>query len=99
MGAPALAAICVLADAECCMAPNAERAALANGLEDALADGYATVHELETRSMQLERHCEALVAGHADAEQIQAVLRARRALSHELQRLRSRLEDKRRNGD
>jgi hypothetical protein len=62
------------------------------GFADALADGYATVHELETRRMQLERHCEALVANGADGEHIRAVLRARRALGRELDDLRARLE-------
>jgi len=32
------------------------------GLEATLSDGYATVHELETRTLQLERHCDALLA-------------------------------------
>ena len=73
------------------MAHEAEAASLRSGL-DALADGYATVHELETRSLQLKRHCDALVAGGADGEQIRAVMRARRALSRELDELRSRLE-------
>jgi hypothetical protein len=73
------------------MANEADAASIRLGT-DALADGYATVHELETRSLQLERHCEALVAGGADGEQIRAVMRARRALSHELDSLRTRLE-------
>jgi hypothetical protein len=73
------------------MSHEAEAASLRSGLE-ALADGYATVHELETRSLQLERHCDALVAGSADGEQIRAVMRARRALSRELEGLRARLE-------
>ena len=71
-------------------------ARLANGpearLSNALADGYATVHELETRSLQLERHCEALVTAGADAEQVRAVVRARQALSRELDGLRDHLE-------
>jgi hypothetical protein len=58
------------------------------GLDETLADGYATVHELETRTLQLERHCEALLANGADAEQIHTVMRARRALEG----LRLRLE-------
>lgn len=62
------------------------------GLDETLADGYATVHELETRTLQLERHCEALLANGADAEQIGAVMRARRALNRELEGLRERLE-------
>jgi hypothetical protein len=99
MGAAALAANCAFPDAEWCMAHEAERASLGDGLEDALADGYATVHELETRGLQLERHCQALVASRADAEQVQAVMRARWALGLELERLRTRLEYKRRNGD
>ena len=73
-------------------------ASIATGLEAALADGYATVHELETRSMQLQRHCEALMAGGADGEQIRAVMRARRALGHELEQLRGRLEQMRSTG-
>jgi hypothetical protein len=60
--------------------------------KDALADGYATVHELETRGLQLQRHCEALIANGADGEQIRAVMRARRTISLELDGLRSRLE-------
>jgi hypothetical protein len=76
------------------MAHEAEAASLRLGL-DSLADGYATVHELETRSLQLERHCDALVAGGADGEQIRAVMRARRALSRELDALRTRLEQMR----
>jgi hypothetical protein len=76
------------------MAHEAEAASLQpeSGLADALADGYATVHELETRSLQLKRHLEALIAGGADGEQIRAVVRARRALGHELDGLRARLE-------
>ena len=74
------------------MARKAEPAPIQTELEAALADGYATVHELETRSMQLQRHCEALMAGNADGEQIRAVMRARRALSQELEQLRGRLE-------
>ncbi len=73
------------------MSRKAEAAPLENGLEAALADGYATVHELEMRSMQLQRHCHALVAGGADSEQIHVVLRAHRALRHELEQLRKRL--------
>jgi hypothetical protein len=60
---------------------------------DALADGYATVHELETRRLQLERHCEALVANGADGEQIRAVMRVRRALARELAGLRTHLDE------
>lgn len=63
-----------------------------SGLANALADGYATVHELETRSLQLKRHCEALVAAGADAEQVRAVMRARQALSRELDGLRDHLD-------
>jgi hypothetical protein len=63
------------------------------GLDEVLADGYATVHELETRTLQLERHCEELVSAGADAEQIRTVMRARRALSRELRALRARLEE------
>jgi hypothetical protein len=70
---------------------KAEAAPLENGLETALADGYATVHELEMRSMQLQRHCHALVVGGAESEQIHAVMRAHRALRHELKQLRKRL--------
>jgi hypothetical protein len=73
------------------MAHEAQAASLRTGL-DVLADGYATVHELETRSLQLERHCDALVASGADGEQIRAVMRARRALDGELDSLRARLE-------
>ena len=75
------------------MAHEAEAAPLPpdSGLADALADGYATVHELETRSLQLKRHCEALVAAGADPEQVRAVMRARQALSHELEGLREHL--------
>jgi hypothetical protein len=73
------------------MSHEAEAASLRPG-RDALANGYATVHELETRSLQLERHCDALVAGGADGEQIRAVMRARSALSRELKALRARLE-------
>jgi len=58
------------------------------GLEATLSDGYATVHELETRTLQLERHCDALLARGADAEQ----MRARRALHGELEALRTSLE-------
>jgi len=76
------------------MSHEAEAASLRSGL-DVLADGYATVHELETRSLQLKRHCDALIAGGADVEQIRAVMRARRALSRELGDLRARLEQKR----
>ncbi len=76
------------------MSHEAEAASLRSGL-DVLADGYATVHELETRSLQLKRHCDALIAGGADGEQIRAVMRARRALSRELGDLRARLEQKR----
>ena len=76
------------------MAHEAEAAPLPpeSELADALADGYATVHELETRSLQLKRHCEALVAAGADPEQIRAVMRARQALSRELDGLRDHLE-------
>jgi hypothetical protein len=63
-----------------------------SGLADALADGYATVHELETRSLQLKRHCEALVTAGADAEQVRAVMRARQALGRELDGLRDHLD-------
>jgi hypothetical protein len=73
------------------MANEAEAASIRPGL-DALADGYATVHELEKRSLQLARYCDTLVAGGADGEQIRAVLRARRALGQELEDLRARLE-------
>jgi len=62
------------------------------GLEATLSDGYATVHELETRTLQLERHCDALLARGADAEQVRAVMRARRALHGELEALRTSLE-------
>jgi len=76
------------------MAHEAEAAPLQSeaGIADALADGYATVHELETRSLQLERHCEALIATGADAEQVRAVVRARQALSRELDGLRTHLQ-------
>jgi hypothetical protein len=74
------------------MSHEAEAAFQRSGLADALADGYATVHELETRRLQLERHCEALVANGADGEQIRAVMRACRAIGRELEGLRSRLE-------
>ena len=86
-----MAAICGVADAVCYMAHEAEAPSLRSTL-DALGDGYATVHELETRSLQLERHCDALLAGGADGEQIRVVMRARRALSRELEALRARLE-------
>jgi hypothetical protein len=80
------------------MAHEAEAAPLPpeSGLANALADGYATVHELETRSLQLKRHCEALVAAGADAEQVSAVMRARQALSRELEGLRDHLDKMRR---
>ena len=74
------------------MSHEAEAASLQSGLAEALADGYATVHELETRRLQLGRHCEALIANGADGEQICAVMRARRALGRELEGLRTRLE-------
>lgn len=80
------------------MAREAEPASLETELETALADGYATVHELETRSMQLQRHCERLMAGGADGEHIRAVMRARRALGEELEQLRERLERMRSEG-
>lgn len=80
------------------MAREAEPASLETELETALADGYATVHELETRSMQLQRHCERLMAGGADGEHIRAVMRARRALGEELEQLRGRLEQMRSEG-
>ena len=80
------------------MAREAEPASLETELETALADGYATVHELETRSMQLQRHCERLMAGGADGEHIRAVMRARRALGEELEQLRGRLERMRSEG-
>jgi len=93
MSALDLAANCAITHADSHMNQNAEEAPpLRAGLADALADGYATVHELETRRMQLERHCEALVAAAADAEQIRAVMRARRALGSELDSLRARLD-------
>jgi hypothetical protein len=93
MSALDLAANCAITDADPHMTQKAEGAPpLRPGVADALADGYATVHELETRRMQLERHCEALVAAAADAEQIQAVMRARRALGRELEGLRARLD-------
>jgi chemotaxis regulatin CheY-phosphate phosphatase CheZ len=91
MSTAALSAICGLADAVRYMAHDGEAASLRTGL-DALADGYATVHELETRSLQLARHCDELVARGADGEQIRAVMRARRALSRELDGLRARLD-------
>ena len=77
------------------MAHEAEAAPLPpdSGLADALADGYATVHELETRSLQLKRHCEALVAAGADATVPLAEARAvaarlgARPLLRELERL------------
>lgn len=62
------------------------------GRDESLVDGYATAHELETRILQLERHCEELVARGGDAEPIRAVMRARRALNCELERVRTRLE-------
>jgi hypothetical protein len=74
------------------MSQEAEARSLESGHADALADGYATVHELETRRLQLERHCEALVANGADGEQIRAVMRARGAIGRELEGLRIRLE-------
>jgi hypothetical protein len=74
------------------MAYEADAASLRSGM-DALGDGYATVHELEKRSLQLARYCDALVAEGADGEQIRAVMRARRALSRELDALRCRLEE------
>ena len=75
------------------MSHEAEAASLQpEELADALADGYASVHELETRRLQLKRHCEALIATGADGEQIRAVMRARRALGRELDGLRTRLE-------
>jgi hypothetical protein len=80
------------------MARKAEPASQETGLEAALADGYATVHELETRSLQLQRHCERLMAGGGDAEHIRAVMRARRALGQELEQLRERLEQTRGEG-
>ena len=94
MSALDLAANCAITHADSHMNQNAEGASspLRPGVADALADGYATVHELETRRMQLERHCEALVAAAADAEQIRAVMRARRALGSELDSLRARLD-------
>ena len=75
------------------MSHEAEAASPRSGPADALADGYATVHELETRRLQLERHAEALVANGADGEQIRAVMRARRAIGRELEGLRIRLEE------
>jgi hypothetical protein len=75
------------------MSHEAEARSLESEHADALADGYATVHELETRRLQLQRHCEALVANGADGEQIRAVMRARRALGLELDGLRTRLEE------
>jgi hypothetical protein len=94
MSAADLAANCDFADAELHMARKAEGPSpRRNGLGDALADGYATVHELETRRLQLERHCEALLANGADGEQIRAVMRARRALGRELDGLRARLDE------
>ena len=93
MSAPGLAAKCGFADADQHMAQTPEGATpLRPGLADTLADGYATVHELETRRMQLDRHCEALVAAAVDGDQIRAVMRARRALGRELDELRDRLE-------
>lgn len=80
------------------MARKAESAPLQDEVEAALADGYATVHELETRSMQLQRHCELLMAGGADGEHIRAVMRARRALGDELEHLRARLDRMRSTG-
>ena len=80
------------------MAADAEPASTPPGLIDALADGYATVHELEMRRLQLQRHCDALVAAGADREQIQAVMRARGALGRELQQLRVRLKQMRSTG-
>jgi hypothetical protein len=80
------------------MVRKAEPASLQTGLEAALADGYATVHQLETRSLQLQRHCERLMAGGADAEHIRSVMRARRALGQELEQLRGRLERMRSEG-
>lgn len=74
------------------MSHEAEARSVQSGDADALAAGYATVHELETRRLQLERHCEALIANGADGEQVRAVMRARRALSLELDGLRTRLE-------
>jgi hypothetical protein len=94
MSTAALSANRDFSDAGHHMANEAEAASLRSGL-DALADGYATVHELEKRSMQLARYCDALVAEGADGEQIRAVLRAKRALSSELDVLRSRLEQRR----
>lgn len=75
------------------MSHEADAAFPRSGLADALADGYATVHELETRRLQLERHCEALVANGADGEQIRVVMRVRRALARELEALRVHLEE------
>ena len=93
MSAADLAANCGFADADGHMVHKAEGAPPhPSGLADALADGYATVHQLETRRMQLERHCEALLANGADGEQIRAVMRARRALGRELADLRLSLE-------
>jgi hypothetical protein len=74
------------------MSHEAEARSVQSGHADALAAGYATVHELETRRLQLERHCDALIANGADGEQIRAVMRAKRALSLELDGLRTRLE-------
>jgi hypothetical protein len=54
---------------------RSEADAHANGKADALANGYATVHELETRGLQLERHCDALVAQGADGEQMRTDIR------------------------
>ena len=93
MSGPGLAANSGFPDADPHMAPKAEGAPPhPSGLANALADGYATVHQLETRRMQLERHCEALLANGADGEQIRAVMRARRALGRELADLRLSLE-------
>jgi hypothetical protein len=44
--------------------------------------------ELETRARKLERHCGELLAYGASVEQLQAVIRARRAVERELRLLR-----------
>lgn len=95
MSIAALSANCGVEDAQLWMARKAEAASLETRIEDALADGYATVHELETRALQLKRHCDVLVTEGAGAEQIRAVMRARHALSLELEGLRTRLDEMR----
>jgi hypothetical protein len=73
------------------MRPDSPQATNAD-LEQRLTDGYAQAHELETLALQLEREGTQMLVRGESAEQLRSVMRQRRDVERELDRLRASLE-------